>query len=546
MSHLRLAAFSTFIYSSFFGLPVAAQHSVDEFVGRELFERVWEVRPGDSGKLGPLYNERSCVACHRLGAIGGAGLNARNVQLVSVEIPDRLREGLAADGKVKPHSADQQRELNRLRSRVRQIHSGLGAGSMVLHAYAVDSRYTVLRDQVLGLRPTDLRLTPAAIPAARPPYVGPIRRVEHDGVTLLVSERNSTAMFGAGLVDRISVDDIKAAADEQAAKHPEMKGRFLGRFGWRGQTLDLRSFVAGACSVELGLTVPGGGATRSPVAPTVTIRQKPLLNSLGNREIGSLELDDLEFSSLVAFVSSLPAPGRREPIHADQIAQVRHGEQVFEAARCAVCHRPTLGKVAGLYSDLLLHDLGPGLYDPQPSPSAVRSAQYYDSGPTLGDYVGIRPYEWRTPPLWGLADSGPYMHDGRALTVAEAVMSHGGQAESSVRLYQSLSDSDRRALLTFLSSLVAPDADYLKKPLAEVALLPGMHPQEKRAAEEAASKQVHAEQAAGARLRLASQATERGEPETARVWLESVLKDFPYSQAATEATAQLKSRSESP
>ena len=93
--------------------------------------------------------------------------------------------------------------------------------------------------------------------------------------------------------------------------------------------------------------------------------------------------------------------------------------------------------------------------------------------PNFGEFVGNRPYEWRTPPLWGLADSGPYLHDGRAPTVEKAIELHGGQAATSVRKFRELSEADRRALLTFLSTMIAPEASHLKRP-RERAELPAV------------------------------------------------------------------------
>jgi CxxC motif-containing protein (DUF1111 family) len=452
----------------------AAQHPGDQNAGRELFERVWKTGANHSGPLGPLYNERSCVACHRLGAVGGGGLNSRNVTLVSVEIPDSARLPADRRSMVVPSVADRMADLNRLRSVVSTIHAGLATTeAIVLHAYGVDPRYAAMREQVLGLRPMDLELTIPSTAAAAHKYAGPIRRVEHRGATLIISARNSTAMFGAGLIDRLSLAEIRAAAEDQAERHPEMTGRMLGRFGWRGQTLDLRSFVAGACSVELGLNVDNSTATASPVEATLNLRGK----SGGSSPSQSVqaELSQKEFDDLVAFCASLPAPGRRPTSSESETALVRRGEELFESTDCAICHRPSIGNLTGLYSDLLLHDMGPGLYDPQPAPSSVSSSsrpQYYDSGrSTFGDFVGNRPYEWKTAPLWGVADSGPYLHDGRALTLDDAIRAHGGQAESSARRYRELPDADRRALIKFLMSLVAPDADYLRKTISETARL---------------------------------------------------------------------------
>ena len=102
--------------------------------------------------------------------------------------------------------------------------------------------------------------------------------------------------------------------------------------------------------------------------------------------------------------------------------------------------------MAGIYSDLLLHDMGEDLSD--------GGSVYY--GVEQSD--GAKPQEWRTPPLWGFRDTGPYLHDGRARTLEHAVALHGGQAERSSKAYFGLKPGERLEVEAFLNSLVAPAA----------------------------------------------------------------------------------------
>ena len=136
---------------------------------------------------------------------------------------------------------------------------------------------------------------------------------------------------------------------------------------------------------------------------------------------------------------------------------------------CATCHTPKLGDVEGIYSDLLLHDMGPGLTDagssygifqPNPPPSTpdpIKPQEVVKSSPKKQPAVVATAQEWRTPPLWGVRDSGPYLHDGRATTLEQAVAFHGGQAEESTKKFNALSWSEKQKLLAFLKSLVAPE-----------------------------------------------------------------------------------------
>jgi CxxC motif-containing protein (DUF1111 family) len=124
------------------------------------------------------------------------------------------------------------------------------------------------------------------------------------------------------------------------------------------------------------------------------------------------------------------------------------GKHLFKATGCAECHTPKLGSVDGIYSDLLLHNMGPGLvgggsYGEQPIPSEASS-----DAPS--------PSEWRTPPLWGVADSGPYLHDGRAATLEEAIQMHDGQGKRSKEKFAKLSRGEQAQLIAFLKTLRAP------------------------------------------------------------------------------------------
>jgi len=428
--------------------------------GRELFERVWEPKESDTGDgLGPLFNERSCVACHALGGVGGGGPNSKNVELLSVDLPKKTFRSA---------------EFDQLERNAAQIHYGLRNGTVLLHTFSTDPRYAMFREQVLGLAPRNRTLKSAAASlfpeARRPPGDEPVRTIVHGGITLKFTQRNSTALFGAGLIDRIPESEIKAIADAQGRGGSTIRGRFVGRFGWRGQTADLADFVKGACTTELGLDIEGIPQAADPIRATVVNRRARQGDQLSpdastvKRKI--VDLNARQVDELVVFVDSLPKPGRRIPVNATEAA-VRHGEQVFAAIGCADCHRPTLAAVGGIYSDLLLHSMGPRLTDPHAAPLRTVGVQYYDLSESLADLLSPRnTEEWRTPPLWGLADSAPYLHDGRAATVAEAVEWHGGEAQKSLDQYAALEQSDRDDLHHFLASLVAPDAPELKQPLA--------------------------------------------------------------------------------
>ena len=142
------------------------------------------------------------------------------------------------------------------------------------------------------------------------------------------------------------------------------------------------------------------------------------------------------------------------------------GEKLFHRAGCLDCHVKTVGPANDIYSDLLLHDMGPGLADEMAAVPELNErtapgfASYYGSSgieQLVTVTTNIR-QEWRTPPLWGVADSGPWLHDGRAATLDEAIQLHGGEGAAAARKFKGLSQTNRNQLLAFLRSLRAPGA----------------------------------------------------------------------------------------
>jgi len=347
----------------------------------------------------------------------------------------------------------------------------------MLHTFGTDPRYAMFREQVLGLVPLDDALKPTTASLFQevrlPPGNDPQRTIVHGDITLKFSQRNSTAMFGAGLIDRIPQTVLKDIADEQE-RDGKVSGRVLGRFGWRGQTPNLTDFVKGACTTELGLDVEGIPRPADPVRATLANREAARRSGKGSGRSGGdtrkvVDLDERQVADMVAFVATLPAPDRRLPADEAGAAAVRHGETVFAAVGCADCHRPTVASVAGIYSDLLMHDMGSRLEDAQGAPARAESGLYYPASRSLGDLFALLTQEWRTPPLWGLADSAPYMHDGRAQTIAAAIRWHGGEAQNSLDKYVALEQVERDDLDLFLHSLVAPDVPELKQRLVRVS-----------------------------------------------------------------------------
>jgi CxxC motif-containing protein (DUF1111 family) len=426
--------------------PVAAAIDPVLALGRELFHREWtpgdpRARGGDG--LGPMFNDTSCVACHNLGGPGGAGPASKNIDIVTRV----LRSGFLP----------QELSPTRREGDDAPVPGVLFAKSpsVVLHRFGTEADFAAWRIGLLSAnsaRPSapSFRATLPAKPAdmspvdlaraeirASSPVVEPVAR----GASLVRwfqrSQRNPSALFGTGLIDAIPDRTILDGEERKYADFPEISGRAVkrrkgrvGRFGWKAQTASLDEFVLAACSVELGLEVPGHPQSIDPLEP-------------GNRSPG-LDLSDSDCAALVGYVRRLPAPVANEEGEA-----IGKGREVFKSIGCATCHTPDLGPAKGLYSDLLLHDMGLDLGDDGSSYGIAT-----DSGRS-GDVVPDST-EWRTPPLWGVRDSGPYLHDGRAETLDQAIAFHGGEAKNSSDRYFGLAPSRRWQLLAFLGSLVAP------------------------------------------------------------------------------------------
>jgi CxxC motif-containing protein (DUF1111 family) len=421
---------------------------------RQLFEHKWvagdSLSPEGDG-LGPMHNANSCVACHHLGGMGGAGAAEENVELLSV-VPRRQ------DSSARKQSA--------ILSKAGKFHPAFSGGTSVLfHRLSTEPRYERWRLSVFGFKlPADeestqaaaMRIAASRIRASDPPVVDLPRKF---GVRLRLSQRNTTPLFGAGLIDSIPEKTLIGLAKEQEESGAGIEGRVgrtadgkVGRFGWRGQVATLRDFVLTACAMELGLQNASHPQGRDPLHP------KKILE--GN------DLTEEQCNALVAYIASLPAPQQIAPSDAMEWKILSHGGKVFDAIGCAACHVQDVGNVEGIFSDLLLHDMGPALEDPLAAvPDRSQSATISTSGSSAygggssGSLADVPPRllrEWKTPPLWGVRDSAPYLHDGRARTIEEAIAAHGGEAEDSAKKFKALNYLGRSYLLAFLNSLAAP------------------------------------------------------------------------------------------
>lgn len=504
----------------FGGEKDAAPKRDDVALGRELFLREWV--PNDSRShggdgLGPVFNDSSCVACHNLGGVGGAGPANKNVDIVSafsspqppavpIGIGELLFGGLFGRRMAMPN-APPKPDKEKLAAELSKIHPGFkGARSVVLHRFSTNPKYEKWQARMKGLEVfTEATTLPAA---ANQPDVdakagaedavfvtGPVAELgskseqlrqnamaasfrngfgggsaQVGNFLLTTSHRNTPALFGAGLIDSIPDEVLEAAAEKKHDGFPQVTGRVarladgkIGRFGWKAQTASLRKFAMTACAVELGLHVPEHEQAGLPLQP--------------DYKAPGFDMNEKECDALVGFLKQLPAPVERKAAQGAETKLVSAGKELFASVGCGACHTPKLGEVAGIYSDLLLHDLGPELgdsgnygvflpnsADESTEPIPEFAGQFSEAEESTAPHpksppkkiVGALRLEWRTPPLWGFRDSGPYLHDGRAETLEQAVAFHGGEARESTRRFFRLKPEQRAEMLTFLKTLTAP------------------------------------------------------------------------------------------
>jgi CxxC motif-containing protein (DUF1111 family) len=371
--------------------------------GRVLFAHAWQpndpLSEGGDG-LGPVFNEKSCVACHFQGGVGGGGPNLKNVAAFEV-LPTAAQPDIFS-GVV--HASSTRPELRESFEQVSALFPIVKGGVTV-----VDGCVTKAAD------------------------FDPVAR----------AMINTPALFGAGLIDGLSKWSIHGDGLRRSAQgiSNDLNGNFSsipvgrarGKFGWKGQFATLEEFVATACAVELGLTNP----QKSQILPG-KFQADPQ---------AALDMTARQLDELVSYVAELPRPVEILPLDAPKREQAIHGKGVFAKVGCADCHTPDLGDATGIYSDFRLYEIEPEKQDP--GYAVVRSPVELPGGhPRAG--------EWKTPPLWGVADSAPYFHDGASPTLQHAIQRHGGSAKQSLKKFKKLPPGDREALMAFLGTLRAP------------------------------------------------------------------------------------------
>ena len=403
-------------------------------LGNGLFRKFWVSSPATtqvSDGLGPLFNARSCQSCHIKDGRGhvpteGEAASPFFLQMGWFDAGEKVWQGDKNYG--------------------RQLQTAAVPGILAEAAVQISfSNETIEFDdgETIELRHPTYTLTDLAY--------GQMDERTH------FSPKIAPQMVGMGLLAAISEADILANEDVEDKDDDGISGRAsrvliddeirLGRFGLKAAKLGVKEQSAGAFSGDMGLSTSLHPSNSGECTESQTV----CLDAPHGEQarLGEHEVPD-PLLELVAFYSSnLALPIRRKVSD----ATVLRGKSLFYKSGCVSCHVPKYVtsrnapdkqhqfQLIWPYTDLLLHDMGDGLAD------------------GVGHDGGATGNEWRTPPLWGIGltqtvnTRASYLHDGRARSLLEAVMWHGGEAASARERVRQFSTSDREALVAFLESL---------------------------------------------------------------------------------------------
>ena len=402
-------------------------------VGNGIFRKIWVAAPAStaaSDGLGPHFDARGCQACHIKDGRGNRGAGAF--------VDDTHVIALLASG---PSPSDAQ-----LASTHPQFGHQFQRRAIVGHKAEGQAR--------LDYIDTPVMLADGLIVTLKRPNLVLSADI---GAGYFTSRRVANPVFGLGLIAAISDEDILANVRLDSPDPDGVSGRAhwvtlgdgstrLGRFGWKAESPSLDHQIAKAFSLDMGLS---SGARPAPFGDCTAVQIPCRAGPHGDRDsFDSHEVSQTMLALVRAYVETLAVPVRRN--HAAQ--GVLQGKAIFHDIGCASCHTPKYetrenadnplnsSQTIWPYSDFLLHDMGRDLSD---SPTAENTLAH----------------EWRTPPLWGLGltktvnPNAGFLHDGRAETILEAVLWHGGEAQPARDRVQALEPTDREALLAFLESL---------------------------------------------------------------------------------------------
>jgi CxxC motif-containing protein (DUF1111 family) len=397
--------------------------------GKIQFNTEWDPAPGQvptNDGLGPVFNAIACASCH---INNGRGRPPESATEAFESILVRLSApGESAHGGPKPV------ENYGGQLQHRAIDGAMPEGTAIIEyteitgTYADGAAYKLRQPTVVF---NDMQF------GALPAYA-------------MYSLRVANPVIGLGLLEAVPIEMIEQLTDPDDRNSDGISGRAnrvwsstkqqtsIGRFGWKANVATVEEQNAGASLGDMGITTQLNPTDNCRVIQNGCIK-------VAQAHASEIEFQQEFFEQLTRYVRLLAVPAQRDSDN----PVVQLGAALFRSIGCVQCHVSTLktGKDASHpelasqtihpYTDLLLHDMGDGLADNRPD--------YLASGS-----------EWRTAPLWGIGltaevtGNESYLHDGRARTLSEAILWHGGEARTARDMFVGLPSPQRTAILTFL------------------------------------------------------------------------------------------------
>ena len=399
---------------------------MDMFIlGRSFFNIPWVEAPSATTArdgLGPLFNANTCISCHPGNGAGFATNERGNIhrsmvfrisRVEEATLPNDIHQGFVAD----PYYGAQ--------LSINAVHGVLFEGIPEVNYQYHEVKYP--DGDIVTLRTPEFSFTQLNYGVLSPETI--------------MAPRVALSLIGLGEIEKISEQDILANADPDDTDQDGISGKAnrvydirmkqwrLGRFTRKASAYSVKQQVAQAMHHDMGLTTP---LIRHD---TCTRVQNDCLYAVRK---GEIDVPELRLDAVTFYISHLKIPAQRNP------EQHREGRRLFDKSGCSSCHKPffitTESNTIYPFSDFLLHDMGESLSD--------RRTEYL-----------AQSREWRTTPLWGiglakrLSKQATYLHDGRARTIEEAILWHGGEAESSRNRFMKLKRSERQQMIDFLRSI---------------------------------------------------------------------------------------------
>lgn len=420
------------------------EDELDFKVGNGLFRKLWVSSPSStlaSDGLGPLFNARSCQRCHLKDGRGHTPVDGDDnavSMFLRISIPD--------------HDAVDTGEIEDYIATLPDPNYGnqLQDFAMVGHTAEYQLGITY-EDVVIELSEGETATLRKPTYTAENLGYGPLHP------DAMLSPRITPQMIGLGLLEAIPAADILANTDPDDIDGDGISGRanisiskefgvpMLGRFGLKSGAPTIREQTANAFAGDIGIS---SSINPNPAGECTDAQTRCQSGPHGDGDHRVFELDDMSLDLVTFYSRNLAVPARRDI----DDPEVLRGKEIFYDAGCVSCHTPKFVtarledrpaqsfQLIWPYSDMLLHDMGEGLADHRPEGRATGR-------------------EWRTAPLWGIGlteqVSGVqnYLHDGRAETLLDAVLWHGGEAQASRDTVVEMPAEDRAALIRFLESL---------------------------------------------------------------------------------------------